>query len=220
MMKGLRFSLAQHAGGAILDALMHTTRRHVENESAYRERMSQGMPVIFALWHGRLLPLGFLHRGQDIACLASHSADGEYITRVLQHWGFPVIRGSSSRGGDTAFREMIRAVRAGRSIAVTPDGPRGPRERLKPGVLQLAQLTGAPLVPLAAAASRSWWFVGWDRFLVPQPFSDLYVAYGDPIFVPRETKDLSDLTARTEATLHALMKRVETAAAGQHGRIA
>jgi lysophospholipid acyltransferase (LPLAT)-like uncharacterized protein len=213
MRKGLRYSLVQHAGGAFLDALMHTTRRHVVNDAAYRGRMAEGKPVIFALWHGRLLPLGFLHRGQDIACLASLSGDGEYITRVLLHWGFDVIRGSSSKGGDTAFREMIRAVRSGHSIAVTPDGPRGPRERLKPGVLQLAQITGVPLVPLAAAASRSWWFVGWDRFLVPQPFSRLHVAYGDPIFVPRDMTDLTDLTARTEATLNELMQRVEVAAA-------
>jgi lysophospholipid acyltransferase (LPLAT)-like uncharacterized protein len=70
-----------------------------------------GKPVIFALWHGRLLPLGFVHRGQGIVCLASRSGDGEYITRILQHWGFDVVRGSSSSGGDTAFRELIRRPR-------------------------------------------------------------------------------------------------------------
>jgi hypothetical protein len=213
MRRGLRYTLVEHAGGALVDAVMRTTRLRVENASAYRQRTEHGRPVIFALWHGRLLPLGFLHRGQNIVCLASRSADGEYITRVLQHWGFGVVRGSSSSGGDTAFRELVRAVRAGRSVAVTPDGPRGPRERLKPGVLQLAQLTGAPLVPLAAAASRSWWFVSWDRFLLPQPFARLHVAYGDPVFVPRAATDLTDLTARTEATLARLMAHVDAAAA-------
>jgi lysophospholipid acyltransferase (LPLAT)-like uncharacterized protein len=213
MRTGLRYAAVKHAGGAVLDALMHTVRLRISNDAAYRERTDQGRPVIFALWHGRLLPLGFVHRGQNIVCLASRSADGEYITRVLQHWGFGVVRGSSSSGGDTAFRELIRGVRAGRSIAVTPDGPRGPRERLKPGVLQLAQLTGAPLVPLAAAASRSWWFVSWDRFLVPQPFSRLHVTYGDPIYVPRDIGDLSELTAHTEAVLAGLMTRVEAEAA-------
>jgi lysophospholipid acyltransferase (LPLAT)-like uncharacterized protein len=213
MRTGLRYRLVEHAGGAVLDALMHTARLHVTNDSAYTGRTDQGKPVIFALWHGRLLPLGFLHRGQDIVCLASRSSDGEYVTRVLQHWGFGVVRGSSSSGGDTAFRELIRVVRAGRSVAVTPDGPRGPRERLKPGVLQLAQLTGAPVVPLAAAASRSWWFVSWDRFLVPQPFARLHVEYGDPIFVNRDAGDLADVTAHTEGVLADLMSRVEAAAA-------
>lgn len=213
MKDGMRYALAEHAGGAILDAVMHTTRWQVENAAAYRGRTDHGKPVIFVMWHGRLLPLGFLHRGQDIACLASHSADGEYIARLLRHWGLRVIRGSSSRGGDTAFRELVRAVRAGHSVAVTPDGPRGPREQLKPGVLQLAQLTGAPLVPLAAAASRAWWFVQWDRFLVPKPFAKVHAAYADPIFVPRDATDLTALTARTEAALADLMARVDAAAA-------
>jgi lysophospholipid acyltransferase (LPLAT)-like uncharacterized protein len=175
--------------------------------------MDEGKPVIFVLWHGRLLPLGFVHRGQGVVGLASSSADGEYISRILRHWGFGIVRGSSSSGGDTAFRELIREVRAGRSVAITPDGPRGPREQLKPGVLQLAQLTGVPLVPVAAAASRSWWFVSWDRFLVPQPFARLHVAYGNPVQVPRQTADLADVAARTEATLGELMARVESAAA-------
>jgi lysophospholipid acyltransferase (LPLAT)-like uncharacterized protein len=213
MRSGLRYALVQHAAGTLLDGLMRTVKLQVENAGAYRQRMDEGRPVIFALWHGRLLPLGFVHRGQDIVCLASRSADGEYITRVLQHWGFSVVRGSSSSGGDTAFRDLVRRVRAGHSVAVTPDGPRGPRERLKPGVLQLAQMTGAPLVPLAAAATRAWWFVSWDRFLVPQPFARLHVAYGEPIFVDRNTTDLRELTARTEATLAGLMARVEMAAA-------
>lgn len=211
MKSGLRYALAGHAGGALIDVLMRTTRRHVENASAYRDHVTQGQPVIFVMWHGRLLPLGYVHRGQHIVCLASRSADGEYITRLLRHWGFGMVRGSSSSGGDTALRELIRAVRGGRSVAITPDGPRGPRERVKPGVMQLAQITGAPLVPLAAAASRAWWFESWDRFLVPQPFARLHVAYADPIFVPRDTADLTELTKHTEETLTALTARVDTA---------
>jgi lysophospholipid acyltransferase (LPLAT)-like uncharacterized protein len=118
--------------------------------------------------------------------LASRSADGEYITRVLHHWGYHVVRGSSSRGGDTALRELVRLARAGRSVAITSDGPRGPRERLKFGVLHMAQLSGAPLVPVGSAASRAWWFESWDRFLVPRPFAKLRVAYGDALFIPRD----------------------------------
>ena len=212
MRQGARYTLAEHAGGRLLDALLHTVRVSAENVRAYRDRTSQGKPVIYTLWHGRLLPMGFVHRNQGVVGLASRSADGEYIARILQHWGFGVVRGSSSSGGDTAFRELIRHLRAGRSVAVTPDGPRGPRERLKPGVLQLAQLTGAPLVPLAAAATRAWWFESWDRFLVPKPFAQLHVAYGDPVYVPRETSDLMAMTEHVEGILGDLMARVEAAA--------
>jgi len=213
MKSGARYTIVEHAGGAVLDSLLHTVRLHVENARAYRERTEQGKPVIFTLWHGRLLPLAFVHRNQGVVALASRSADGEYIARILQHWGFGMVRGSSSSGGDTAFRQLIREVREGRSVAVTPDGPRGPRERLKPGVLQLAQLTGAPLIPAAAAASRAWWFESWDRVLVPKPFARLHVAYGDPVFVSRDSEDLTEPTTRVEAALGELMARVEAAAA-------
>jgi lysophospholipid acyltransferase (LPLAT)-like uncharacterized protein len=208
---GLRFALAQHAGGALIDALMMTLRIHVDNEESYRAYTEHEQPVIFVLWHGRLLPLGFVHRGQGVIGLASHSADGEYIARLLLHWGFGLIRGSSSRGGDTAFRELVRAVKGGRTVAITPDGPRGPREQVKPGVLQLAQLTGAPLIPVAAASSRAWWFVSWDRFLVPQPFARLAVAYGPALHVPRDidAAGLDRIATAVESELGALMTRVE-----------
>ncbi|HEX6133931.1 MAG TPA: lysophospholipid acyltransferase family protein [Longimicrobiales bacterium] len=213
MKRGFRYALAQHAGGALLDVLMRTTRLHVRNAAAWRDQVAQGRPVIYVLWHGRLLPLGYVHRGQGVIGLASRSADGEYIARVLRHWGFGIIRGSSSSGGDTAFRELIRVVRAGRSVALTPDGPRGPRERLKPGVIQLAQITGAPLVPVAAAASRAWWFTSWDRFLVPRPFARLHVAYADPIFVPRDPPDTGATAALVESALAGLMSQVDSEAA-------
>jgi lysophospholipid acyltransferase (LPLAT)-like uncharacterized protein len=208
---GLRYTLVQHAGGALIDALMMTTRIDVDNAASYRTYMEQGRPVIFVLWHGRLLPLGFVHRGQGVIGLASHSADGEYIARLLLHWGFDMIRGSSSRGGDTAFRELIRAVKGGRSVAITPDGPRGPREKMKAGVIQLAQLTGAPLIPVAAAASRAWWFVSWDRFLVPQPLARVAVAYGPALHVARSTDadGLDRVAASVESELAILMSRVE-----------
>jgi lysophospholipid acyltransferase (LPLAT)-like uncharacterized protein len=204
---GWKYTAAQVAGGGVMDALMGTVRMKVHNAAAWQRAMERG-PVIFIPWHGRLLPLAYLHRGQGIHSLASLSADGEYITRLMRHWGFGMVRGSSSRGGDVAYRELIRTIRAGNSVAVTPDGPRGPREKMKLGMIQLAQLTGAPLIPVAAAASRAWWFVSWDRFLVPQPFSQVYVAYDEPIHVPRDA-DPSEAASAAEAVMARLMAHVE-----------
>jgi lysophospholipid acyltransferase (LPLAT)-like uncharacterized protein len=203
--------LAGHGGGRLLDLVMASARFEVHNDAAWRTHAAAGRPVLFTLWHGRLLPLGFLHRGQGVVAIVSRSADGEYLTRVLEHWGFTAVRGSSSRGGDRALRELVRCVRAGRSIAITPDGPRGPREQLKPGVLQLAQLTGAPIVTVAAGADRAWWFVRWDRFLIPKPFARVRVAYGEAVFVPRGAGAgmLHDTAARVEASLRNLMDRVD-----------
>jgi lysophospholipid acyltransferase (LPLAT)-like uncharacterized protein len=211
MNRGVRYWLTGHAGGRLLDVIMATAKFEIHNDAAWRTHAAAGRPVLFTLWHGRLLPLGYLHRGQGVVAIVSQSPDGEYLTRVLQHWGFFAVRGSSSRGGDRALRELVKLVRAGRSVAITPDGPRGPREQLKPGVLQLAQLTGAPIVTVAAAADRAWWFVRWDRFLVPRPFARLRVAYGDAVFIPRGAgaAALADATARIEANLRELMQRVD-----------
>jgi lysophospholipid acyltransferase (LPLAT)-like uncharacterized protein len=211
MRTGLRYDAAQFAGGALLDVVLRTVRWDVTNADSWRRYTLHGQPVIFALWHGRLLPLGYLHRQQGVLGLASKSADGEYIARLLMHWGLGVIRGSSSSGGDAAFREMIRALRAGKSIAITPDGPRGPRQKLKPGLLQLAQITGAPIILCAAAATRAWWFVSWDRFLVPQPFARVAVEYAEPFVIPRNATadDLTRLNDHIEQTLNAVLERVE-----------
>jgi lysophospholipid acyltransferase (LPLAT)-like uncharacterized protein len=195
---GRRYALGGLLGWALLDRLMATTRIEAINEEAYRVHYRAGRPVIFALWHGRLLPPTYFHRHQAVVTLASMSADGEYITRLLHRWGFEVVRGSSSRGGESALRDLVRLARAGRSVAITADGPRGPRERLKHGVLHTAQLSGAPLVPVGSAASRAWWFDSWDRFLVPRPFARLRVVYGDAIFIPRDAdREALDRAART-----------------------
>jgi lysophospholipid acyltransferase (LPLAT)-like uncharacterized protein len=210
-MKAARYWLTGHLGGRLLDGLMTTVRMDVHNDAAWRQPTTAGQPVLFTLWHGRLLPLAYLHRGQGVVALISQSADGEYLTRVMQHWGFRAVRGSSSRGGDVAFRELVRLVRSGRSIAITPDGPRGPRERLKPGVLQLAQLTGAPIVLVACGADRAWWFESWDRFLIPKPFARLRVAYGDAVTIPRDA-DAATLTrtlTQLETQLGTLMRQVD-----------
>jgi lysophospholipid acyltransferase (LPLAT)-like uncharacterized protein len=197
-MSGSRKDAAAGAAGAtVLNALLGTTRIEPVNAPAYQQYWDAGRAVVFALWHGCLLPPTYRHRGQGVVTLASRSGDGEYITRMLAHWNYHVVRGSSSRGGDTALRELVRLVRAGRSVAITVDGPRGPAGRLKPGVLQIAQLTGAPLVPVGSAASRAWRLGSWDRFLVPKPFARLRVVYGDAVFIPRELRG-EDLDAEAE----------------------
>jgi lysophospholipid acyltransferase (LPLAT)-like uncharacterized protein len=145
--------------------------------------------------------------------MASRSADGEYITRMLHHWGYRVARGSSSRGGDTALRELAALVRAGHTAALTADGPRGPRHKLKFGVLRLAQLTGVPIVPVAVAADRVWRLRSWDRFIVPKPFSRVRVVFGDAIAVASDLSDDArpELAAHIERVLAELERAAEAA---------
>lgn len=188
-MSGLRFWLAGSVGRWIIDALMATVRFTTEGEAGYEALAATNQPVIFAVWHGRLLPLTFYHRDRNITAIISRSEDGEYIARVVEGWGYRTVRGSTSRGGTSALRSLVKAARAGESLAITPDGPRGPRQRLQPGVITAAQLTGLPIIPLACGASRAWWPGGWDRFCVPKPFAHVRVLYGEPRWVARDASD-------------------------------
>jgi lysophospholipid acyltransferase (LPLAT)-like uncharacterized protein len=207
----MKFWLAGFAGESALNALLGTVRFRVMTPGP-----PAGKPVIYTLWHGRLLPLTYFHRNQRITTLISRSADGEYIARVVERWGYATARGSSSRGGSSGLREMIQAARHGSSLAITPDGPRGPRQKLKPGVLNAAQLSGLPLLPMSGAASRAWWIEGWDRFLIPKPFSTMFVRYAEPIYIPRDATSadllvfereveqiLNDLTEQADADANA-----------------
>ncbi|NIQ54300.1 MAG: DUF374 domain-containing protein, partial [Gammaproteobacteria bacterium] len=114
------------------------------------------------------------------------------------------VRGSSSRGAGAGLRNLLREAGAGRSVVLTPDGPRGPRQTMKPGALVVAQLTGLPVVPVSAGASRAFWFdSGWDRFLVPAPFARIVIGYGEPHPVPRDA-DETELDARSRALERAM----------------
>jgi len=176
-------------GGAALNALMGTCRYEREGVEHYDPFWRAGKPVIFTLWHGRLLPCTHFHRHNGVVTLVSQHRDGEYITRVVRKWGFTAVRGSTTRGGLEALRELMQHVRAGRSLAITPDGPKGPREKMKPGPVLIAQRTGAPIIPVVSGASSAWYFGGWDRFLIPRPMAMLRISYGEPVFVPRRASE-------------------------------
>ena len=210
---GLKTRLVAGAGGGVLRGLLETCRvqhRGIRNFEQFYER---GRPVVFVLWHGRLLPCTYFNRHQRLVTLVSQHRDGEYISRIVEGWGYTTVRGSSSRRSAGALRELVRHVRAGRSLAITPDGPRGPREVMKPGALLAAQLSGAPIIPAAGGASRAWWFEGWDRFMIPQPFSRVRIAYGEPVHVPREAgeKELEEISAVVQARLGELVRLVDSA---------
>lgn len=213
----LKHAIVGTLGRWTLNALMATVRFEVRDDVGYRGLQASGSPVVYTLWHGRLLPLTWYHRARGIGALISLSKDGEYIARVVQGWGYRVVRGSTSRGGSRALAEMIRLGRKGRSLAFTPDGPRGPRERMKPGVLLAAQRSGLPIVPLSGACDRAWWFEGWDRFLVPKPFSRVVLSHGMPVHVPPELDEagLARLSASIETTLRELQSKLDAEIGGE-----
>jgi lysophospholipid acyltransferase (LPLAT)-like uncharacterized protein len=181
--------------------------------------LGRGERCIFALWHSRLLPLAFTHRGRSVALLISRHRDGELIARIITRLGYRTARGSSTRGGEEGIREMLRHAEEGHLLGITPDGPRGPAEQVKPGLVYLASRTGYPILPVAAAAKGEWVLDSWDRFRIPFPFTTVVVAYGPPILVPARLSDeeIEVWRVRIEAGLRELTAEVERAAAGGAG---
>ncbi len=207
----LKQTVIATTGGALLSGLMATVRFERAGEDNYERFLRTGKPVIFVLWHSRLLPLSYGYRHLNSATLISQSADGEYIARIVEKWGYTAVRGSSSRRGSAALLQIVKLARGGQSIAITADGPRGPREKVKPGALLAAQMTGAPLIPAAAWTPSAWWLKSWDRFLVPKPFARIRVAFGPPLFVDRDLSPEA-LQARTEdveQSMRSVMASVE-----------
>ncbi|TMQ71062.1 MAG: DUF374 domain-containing protein [Candidatus Eisenbacteria bacterium] len=166
----------------LLGATWRVVRLRVHERDAI---LGRGERCIFAFWHARLLPLVFTHRGRAIAVLISQHRDGELIARIILALGFLTGRGSTTRGGDEGIRDMLNHAEARRLLALTPDGPRGPAERVKPGVVYLASRTGFPVIPVATAARPAWVLGSWDHFRIPWPFARVVIAYGEPIAVPR-----------------------------------
>lgn len=189
--------LAPVAGSWALRLLAATLRLR-RDERTVEPLWAAGAPAIYVVWHARLLLLPYLYRGRGLRALVSRSEDGSMISNLVRRFGFVTVRGSSSRGGAEGLRYLARAIREGHSVVLVPDGPRGPREVLKAGVVVLARLTGAPVVPLALAATSEWRARSWDEFRIPKPFSRCVVRFGEPVFVPRDAVGAGEETARKE----------------------
>jgi lysophospholipid acyltransferase (LPLAT)-like uncharacterized protein len=194
-----------------LGATLRVTEVGVEPLQA---RWAAGQPLIYAVWHGRILMVPWLTarlrrtRGaRAVRVLTSRSRDGELAARWVARFGLSVVRGSSSRDGTGALRALAASVRAGEDVAVVPDGPRGPRECLQDGLVVLAAMTGAPIVPVGFAARPARRLASWDRFLVPLPFARAAVVFGKAATVAR---DADRETARADLE-RALREVTETA---------
>jgi lysophospholipid acyltransferase (LPLAT)-like uncharacterized protein len=200
--------------GSIAVRALALTLRIRREEAAVEPLWAARTPVIYVLWHGRLLLLPYLYGRRGSHVLASRSRDGELVARWVRRFGLRPVRGSSTRGGGEALRRLAGVLRGGGEVVVVPDGPRGPREVCKPGVIALARLTGAPIVPMALGASRHWRLGSWDEFRIPRPFARCVMRFGEPIRVPRTAGRAGEEAARkeVEAALRGLCWQVDAEA--------
>jgi len=150
----------------------------------------KGQAVIYSLWHNRIFAMPYqspkLARDREMVVLTSASKDGAILENAVGVFGVGSVRGSSSRRGAAALVAMRKKLTAGVTVCITPDGPRGPRQEVKPGVVKLAQASGAPILVINVEYSRCWTFKTWDQFRLPWPFSKVYVKIEDGIDIPRD----------------------------------
>ena len=163
-------------------------------------------PKIFCIWHNRLAVAMWLYRFRSrkmrlpsrLAAIVSASKDGAFLAAVLERFHVQPVRGSSSRRGSQALLELTRWAEQGHDLAITPDGPRGPRYVIQDGVIAVAQLTGLPIVPVSCRFSRKWTLKSWDAFQIPKPFAHCEIVCGEVLRVPREANDAERQALRIE----------------------
>ncbi|MFC1480871.1 lysophospholipid acyltransferase family protein [Candidatus Neomarinimicrobiota bacterium] len=159
------------------------SRLKISGEEHLIRAVKSDRPVFVALWHGRMLFSGWAIRKYNIVVLVSSSRDGEIITRIVRKWGLGSIRGSSKKGGRQALKEMtLKMSQPDSVLAVTMDGPTGPRHVAKLGSLSLAIKKNAIIIPTSGTSTRVKTFTNsWDRQQIPKPFGTVHVRYGEPI---------------------------------------
>ena len=212
----LVFALAGRLGKWLLGLYYFIVR--ITNDSATLSRLNRHPQPsgIYAFWHSHQLSIAWHCRRTGALILISPSRDGEYIARVAASLGYEPVRGSSSRRGAAGMKELIRLGAEGRTVAITPDGPRGPRHCVELGGLVIAQKTGYPIIPVAMGLSSFWELPSWDRFRVPKPFSKGYYCWGKALTVPADADEalLDQLSNEFRRRMIALERYADKMASG------
>ena len=196
--------LAVIGGASAIRSLALTWRYRAVNETTVSRLRSAKQPIVFTLWHGQMLPLLWYHRNQGVAVLVSEHSDGEIIARILEWMGYSLVRGSTSRGAGRALIGLMRTLKEGRDVAITPDGPRGPRHKFAPGAVVAANRADVPIVPTVAHVDRFWQLSSWDGFVIPKPFARITIAYGPETRVSAATpREAAEEAPRLERLMEA-----------------
>ena len=178
--KRLQVTLIAAIGYPLIALLGSTLRWKVEGLEHYDAIVASGRQPVMGFWHGRILPATYYFRNRGIVVITSENFDGEWIARIIERFGYGTARGSTTRGARTATRQLLKAMKAGRPVGFTLDGPKGPARAAQPGAVWLAGATGNPVLPFHLEASRHWTVKSWDRTQIPKPFSTVALVVGPP----------------------------------------
>lgn len=207
---------------AYLVFVFHTSRWQIKGYERVTENAAANKPQIFVFWHGRstMMP-AFRAKTQDTYVIASRHRDGQLVTHIMRAFGLKIIRGSSrkpgstkNRGGREALLEAIEKLREGNAVALTPDGPRGPRMRVNGHVVSIARMSGAEIIPMCFSSTHGRLLNNWDRYFIPLPFGRAYYFAGKPITVPRkaDAETVEKIRKTLEDSMIELVKTADQAA--------
>ena len=200
-------------GAVIIRAVGRTLRYHFDDRGGIFEApVNEG--IIWSFWHNRLFLMSYVHRRffsrrPPGAAMTSQSKDGEWAAQLVLRMGIAPVRGSAARGGTAALRELARFLRRGEDVGLTPDGSRGPRYELKPGLVLLAQLGRRPILPVGVEYSRCIRLKSWDGFMIPLPFSRVDITLG-PLVEIAATHSDAEFEAERLRIEHTMMALVKT----------
>ena len=168
---------------AAITALCKSLKIEKHNIEAIKNLNSKNQNYVLAFWHGTMLLPWYFHGAPNFVALTSRSKDGDILAKILEKWKFKVVRGSSSTGGEEALETMIEYVKKNFSIAITPDGPRGPRHKFKAGAVVIAKKTGIPIVLAGVGFKRKKILNNWDKFEIPYFFTRAKIVYSEPVYI-------------------------------------
>ncbi|MBF0249526.1 MAG: lysophospholipid acyltransferase family protein [Alphaproteobacteria bacterium] len=189
-----------------------TGRWETRGEDDVQRLMDAGQPLIFCFWHGRLISNIFCWRNEAVLhILSTPHRDGQIAARSYNRFGIQTIWGSTKKGGTGAVREILKVLKDGGVIGITPDGPKGPRQRMQKSAIDMARMTGAMLVPVSNATTRCKWLGTWDRMVLPLPFGRGVFAFGEAMEIPRKASDeeFERIRAAFEDRLNALTRQLD-----------
>ena len=184
----------------------YTSRLKQNNKGVLKDTIKLYGSVIVATWHKNIFFSIWLLRNHDLTALISSSDDGEAIYDVFAKFGYKAVRGSTSRGGIPALKQLIKLLKQKTSVAITPDGPLGPPEKIQSGVVLLAKYSGVPIIPWHYEADSQWRLKSWDSHKIPKPFTNIVESYGEPFFVPKDlpSEEVQDFCKKLEDSLKEL----------------
>ena len=192
-----------------------TSTINLKNRKNIESLFKKNESFIYAFWHDQLLMCPLTWQSElEIKVLISKHRDGDIIAKLISNLGFKAIRGSTHKAGKTknkggllSARQMIKSLKKGISIGISPDGPKGPRHKVSDGILSISRLSNSPILPVGIGFKKKWVLNTWDKFIIPKPFNQITIIWGEPLPALKNEKNINKIKSKLDRTMYSLTKK-------------